>query len=84
MRSYLMESTQHVKVKRMLDILTDAERLEFSEVSSESRQWSVGIRRFMLICKRLLLNADKIMFKLPCLLNIIGQFPQTQSSIKRF
>jgi len=77
-RSYLMESTQHVKMKRMLDILTDAERPEFSEVSSESRQWSVGIRRFMLICKRLLLNADKMMFKQPCLLNIIDQFPQTQ------
>lgn len=63
-------------MRRMLDFLTDAERLEFSEVSSESRQWSVGIRRFTLICKRLFLNADKLMFKQSCLLNIIGQFPK--------
>lgn len=65
-----MESTEHVSEKD-LDFLTDAERLEFSEVSSESRQWSVGIRRFTLICKRLFLNADKMMFKQSCLLNII-------------
>lgn len=73
-----MESTKLIKVKRMLGFLTDAERLEFSEVSSESRQWSVGIRRFMLICKRLLLNADKMMFKQPCLLNISPVSPSSQ------
>lgn len=78
-----MESKEHVKVKRMLGFLTDAERLEFSEVSSESRQWSAGITRFMLICKRLLLNTDKIMFKQPCLLNISPVSPEF-TAIKRF